>query len=350
MTHSPNSSNYKRPRATAVKRSMSDMANRVRDIELLCKSRLDSLTRTLSVEQEPYPRAHLTTLRRPIHFLAMQAISPNGHPSEHPQQGAVIEPWRFRLLRYFQAVEAISAAIEQAVNSGAFVVRDAFTGIPMQTLPPRVSEPAKAFETAVLNADAIRAQTFSEATELLFDLALLDNMPHEGVAVRLAEFDEWAAQAGIAEVGEVTRLLEGADDRMWECELALHDALERDAQNPELTKAARESAASELNRLRALAFTRGYLPDVAIGSSSTSDAPATNTDWIARARELAQEIGMEKWRAAMREITARGVAGAVATELAKIPEYHGKRGPRSADNVRSVALKGWKFSPPDEVD
>ncbi|MBA9902667.1 hypothetical protein [Burkholderia cepacia] len=73
----------------------------------------------------------------------------------------------------------------------------------------------------------------------------------------------------------------------------------------------------------------------------------TDSDWISRARELAQEIGERKWRSGQRQITARNIDGAVAAELGKDPSCHGKQGPRSASNVRSVALKGWKFFPPD---
>jgi hypothetical protein len=78
-------------------------------------------------------------------------------------------------------------------------------------------------------------------------------------------------------------------------------------------------------------------------------APATGVDWIVRARELAQAIGEEIWSVGVREVTVRGLSDRVATELGKERRYHGTRGPRSASNVRSEALKGWKFAPPDEV-
>lgn len=261
------------------------------DIDSLCAARFKSLSERLSVEQEPYPRTHLTTLRRPIHFLALEAISPNGHPSAHPQQGGVTEPWRGRLQRYFSSVEEITDFIERAVQSGALVVRNASTGIPLETLPAPVAKPAANLRAAALPADFLRG------------LPLLDNLPHEGVAVRLAEFDEWAARAGIAEAGEVTRLLQEADDRMWQQELAYHAELARLAQDEQAEAAARdagiETAADELKRLRANAVVRGRIPTPAGDSATPNDAGAPpvgaspvaseSEGWKAEARRIADE-------------------------------------------------------------
>lgn len=106
------------------------------------------------------------------------------------------------------------------------------------------------------------------------------------------------------------------------------------------------------DELRALAVTAQptsaqpeKMTDSAPPAVATSDV-VTATDWRRRARELAQEIGERKWHSGWREITARGVCEAVATELAKDPQYHGNRGPRSSNNVRNEALNGWKFAPP----
>ncbi|KFX60585.1 hypothetical protein KBK24_0137285 [Burkholderia sp. K24] len=70
-------------------------------------------------------------------------------------------------------------------------------------------------------------------------------------------------------------------------------------------------------------------------------------DWQDRARQLAQEIGERKWRSGQREITARSIAKPVAVELGKDHRYFGSRGPRSPNNIRSEALKGWRFQPPE---
>lgn len=82
---------------------------------------------------------------------------------------------------------------------------------------------------------------------------------------------------------------------------------------------------------------------------ANDDERVTESYWIIRARELAQAIGEKRWRSGQRQITARNIDEAVADELGKDRNFHGKQGPRSASNVRSVALKGWKFSPPDDV-
>lgn len=75
---------------------------------------------------------------------------------------------------------------------------------------------------------------------------------------------------------------------------------------------------------------------------------AKRAAWIVKAREIADEIGLKKWRLGERQITARNICNAVATELAKgepndAQRYHGSQGPRAADAIRSVALKGWRF-------
>ncbi|KRB85108.1 hypothetical protein [Noviherbaspirillum sp. Root189] len=77
-----------------------------------------------------------------------------------------------------------------------------------------------------------------------------------------------------------------------------------------------------------------------------------NDNWKAEACKLAQEIGEEKWRSGMREITARNVSESVAMRLASTGDgkYWGKRGPRTGSSVRNEALKGWKFIPPRDVN
>lgn len=67
--------------------------------------------------------------------------------------------------------------------------------------------------------------------------------------------------------------------------------------------------------------------------------------------KLANEIGLRKFNSGERQITARKICDAVATEFAKgepgKPQmYHGNQGPRAAGAIRSVALKGWKFDYP----
>lgn len=84
------------------------------------------------------------------------------------------------------------------------------------------------------------------------------------------------------------------------------------------------------------------------------DAPAAKVkagttpgnDWKEKALTIADELALEKYQRGEREITARNISNAVATELAKDSTTHGIRGERSAGNIRNEALKGWKFIPP----
>lgn len=69
----------------------------------------------------------------------------------------------------------------------------------------------------------------------------------------------------------------------------------------------------------------------------------SNNAWEDRAREIADKVALKKWDSGIREITARNICDAVATELAKETKNHGNRGPRSSGSVRSKGLKGWKF-------
>lgn len=90
---------------------------------------------------------------------------------------------------------------------------------------------------------------------------------------------------------------------------------------------------------------------IEIPPAASSGAPGkdeTDGDWIAKAKAIAQKIGEELWKAGQKQITARNIAGKVATELAKDRSTHGLQGPRLENNVRTVGLRGWKFRPPKE--
>lgn len=84
------------------------------------------------------------------------------------------------------------------------------------------------------------------------------------------------------------------------------------------------------------------------------DAPAAKVkagttpgnDWKEKAHTIADELALKKYQRGEREITARNISDAVATELAKDSTTHGIRGERSAGSIRNQALKGWKFIPP----
>jgi hypothetical protein len=69
-------------------------------------------------------------------------------------------------------------------------------------------------------------------------------------------------------------------------------------------------------------------------------------DWKSEARRLADERLPWSNFAWEYKITARSIAGKVAERLNRNPNFHGVRGPRDANTVRSEALKGWKWRPP----
>lgn len=76
-----------------------------------------------------------------------------------------------------------------------------------------------------------------------------------------------------------------------------------------------------------------------------------SAEWVQKAIEIANRIGSEKWARGERQITARNICEAVATELSKgdidnPQRYHGNQGARAATAVRNAALKGWKFTAP----
>ena len=83
-------------------------------------------------------------------------------------------------------------------------------------------------------------------------------------------------------------------------------------------------------------------------SLKTNDKQA---EWMVKSVEIADAIGRRKWIDGEREITARNICKAVATELAKgepgnPQKYHGNRGQRAAGSIRNAALRGWKFTVP----
>ena len=80
-------------------------------------------------------------------------------------------------------------------------------------------------------------------------------------------------------------------------------------------------------------------------SSNNNGGALASADWIGRAIQLANETASSNRQAGV-ETSARAIAPTVARMLAKDPAYHGNRGPRSADDIRNRALRGWKFMPP----
>lgn len=81
-------------------------------------------------------------------------------------------------------------------------------------------------------------------------------------------------------------------------------------------------------------------------SMGQNKTPTSVDDWVVKAQAIAQELGLEQWARGIRQITARNMCDAVATELAKDQTTWGKQGARGGGNVRLYGLPGWKFKPP----
>lgn len=90
---------------------------------------------------------------------------------------------------------------------------------------------------------------------------------------------------------------------------------------------------------------RAHLETPAAAKVEAIDANGSY-DWIEEARNIADRIAQKRWDGGQREITARNISDAVATELGNDRRSYGQRGPRTGSSVRKDALRGWKFTPP----
>lgn len=81
-------------------------------------------------------------------------------------------------------------------------------------------------------------------------------------------------------------------------------------------------------------------------SAAEKSTDTSNKQWVEKALHLANSLALSKYNAGIREITARNICDAVATELSKDSTTHGTRGPRTGGSIRNTALKRWKFNPP----
>ena len=142
----------------------------------------------------------------------------------------------------------------------------------------------------------------------------------------------------------ITARLPAADEGPITGPLSLSDELQR-----RLAVGNAPSTSADEHSTPEPATASGGSPVAEAGTADSDEIPVA--DWRAKARELAQVIGMEKHCIGEREITARNVCEEVAARLAKLDkgQYWGQRGARSASTIRNEALKGWKFCPPEDV-
>ena len=89
-----------------------------------------------------------------------------------------------------------------------------------------------------------------------------------------------------------------------------------------------------------------WLAAASLAAKVKAATSPSGDDWITKARAFADREAVTRYARGEREITARNICEAVATELAKDSTTHGTRGERASGSIRSVALKGWKFIPP----
>lgn len=91
----------------------------------------------------------------------------------------------------------------------------------------------------------------------------------------------------------------------------------------------------------------------AVTSQSGDDVEDDDDDdenWIIKCPAIAQKLGEKQLETTgAQQINASSMCEAVAEELGLDPTTHGRQGPRSAHNVRTEGLKGWKFRPPKIV-
>lgn len=88
------------------------------------------------------------------------------------------------------------------------------------------------------------------------------------------------------------------------------------------------------------------------GASPSGDDVDDDDDgnWITKCPAIAQKLGEKQLETTgAQQINASSMCEAVAEELGLDPTTHGRQGPRSAHNVRTEGLKGWKFRPPKIV-
>lgn len=87
----------------------------------------------------------------------------------------------------------------------------------------------------------------------------------------------------------------------------------------------------------------------AVDKGERNDDPTPSDklfDWIKESKKLADQFGNQDWNVGIRQISARSVCDRVAMELQKNTSTFGQQGPRSNNNVRTIGLRGWKFTPP----
>jgi len=186
-----------------------------KEFDHVCEQRLKQIHENLSNEKPPYPPHHVVTLARAVHALAMRTLNDN-HPAKYPRSKSYMSNGRHGLHRYWITVFRLNDAVNRDAQTNALRLRDRLTGLPIQEwCTPSKAECSKWERLAIL-PDADRKIADRQAVEIMAtnNWPLLAVHFDSNVVVSLAEFDAWAVSTGIAEAGEVSALLHGAEEQM----------------------------------------------------------------------------------------------------------------------------------------
>lgn len=167
------------------------------------------ISRQLINERAPFPPAHLITLARYIHVLALRIFNRYTHP-EGAEGWTFDGDFRYEFFRYLATVFKLNAAVATAIKCGDLQLRDRSTGLVMDEWSVPKTEIADMLERAIYEGDDRTA-----AEILVKKWPVL--APHfwEDIAISKSEFLGWAERQGIAEPGEIENLNRGLSQGKW---------------------------------------------------------------------------------------------------------------------------------------
>jgi hypothetical protein len=135
------------------------------------------------------------------------------HPGKDPGAISYVSNGRYGLHRYWTAVFRYNDAIDTAARSGALILSDRVTSLPLDTWRVPSKDQCVEWERAAISPCANELTAVRRAVEIMdaFGWPLLAPHFENGVVVSLASVDTWAVITGIAAVGAITELLAAAE-------------------------------------------------------------------------------------------------------------------------------------------
>lgn len=167
------------------------------------------ISRVLISERAPFPPAHLITLARYIHVLALRVFNRFTHP-EGGEGWTFDGEFRHQFSHYILSVFKLNAAVARAAKCGDLQLRDRATGLPLVVWSTPKTDIADALEQAICEGNDRAA-----AEILVKKWPLLGPHFYEDVAIVKDEFLAWAERQGIAGPGEIERLNKGLAQGRW---------------------------------------------------------------------------------------------------------------------------------------